>query len=61
MEDTLCIMVLMKEQPTELHVNGVYLRGAYHDMHVLQMLIQYLLHIINTTSRPYFCPLGLYL
>jgi hypothetical protein len=39
MEVTRCIMMLTKEQPTELHVNCVYLRGAYHDMYVLQMLI----------------------
>ena len=39
MKDTLCIVVLMREQITELHVNCVYLGGVHYDMYVLQMLI----------------------
>jgi hypothetical protein len=39
MKDTLCIIVLMREQVTWLHVNCVYLRGVYYDVYVLQMLI----------------------
>jgi hypothetical protein len=39
MKDTPCIIVLMRERVTELHVNCVYLRGVYYDVYVLQMLI----------------------
>jgi len=39
MKDALCIIVLLREKVTGLHVNCVYLRGVYYDVHVLQMLI----------------------